>query len=386
MKRLFFLLFIIILFSGCKKKNSFTIRGVLEAKSSEFIHFSRFDLNTPVPIDSVKIKKNGEFRFTIKASEPDFYKVSITPENFITLLAEPGEKIRLHFGSSDLFNNYSVTGSAGSEKLQVLDQSLIDTRKKLDSLSLAYAKASGEPGFDIKGPELEAIFNDLIREQRRKNIGFIITNTTSLAAIKALYQRIDADTYVLFDQKDLQYLKIVTDSLKKYYPNSKHVQALSRDFENEMSLMYTNQLERISNQIEPLILNPELKNTEGKRISLESLRGKYVLLTFWSARSADCINENLELKEYYKLYNKKGFEIYQINLDADENIWKTAVKYDELPWISTREDNPANPETARLFNVKSLPTNYLFDREGTIIASNLHGRSLKLKLEQLFKN
>ncbi len=386
MKRLFFLLFIIILFSGCKKKSSFTIRGVLEAKSSEFIHFSRFELNTPILIDSVKIKKNGKFRFRIKASEPDFYKVSITPENFITLLAEPGENIRLHFGSSDLFNNYSVTGSAGSEKLRVLDQDLIDTRKRLDSLSIAYEKASEEPGFDIRGPELEAIFNDLIREQRRKNIGFIITNTTSLAAIKALYQRIDADTYVLFDQKDLQYLKIVTDSLKKYYPNSKHVQALSRDFENEMSLMYTNQLERISDQIEPLKLNPELKNTEGKRISLESLRGKYVLLTFWSARSADCINENLELKEYYKLYNKKGFEIYQINLDADENIWKTAVKYDELPWISTREDNPANPETARLFNVKSLPTNYLFDREGTIIASNLHGRSLKLKLEQLFKN
>ena len=78
--------------------------------------------------------------------------------------------------------------------------------------------------------------------------------------------------------------------------------------------------------------------------------------------------------------------LFRSNLDADENIWKTAVKYDELPWISTREDNPSNPETARLFNVKSLPTNYLFDREGTIIASNLHGRSLKLKLEQLFKN
>ena len=100
--------------------------------------------------------------------------------------------------------------------------------------------------------------------------------------------------------------------------------------------------------------------------------------------SKECIAENLQLKEFYKLYNKKGFEIYQINLDENESSWKSAVKFDELPWISTREDDPLNPKNALLFNVKSLPTNYLFDKEGKIIASNLHGRSLQLRLDQLF--
>lgn len=86
------------------------------------------------------------------------------------------------------------------------------------------------------------------------------------------------------------------------------------------------------------------------------------------------------------MYNKKGFEIYQINLDESEADWKAAVSFDELPWISTREDDPLNPKNAILFNVKKLPTNYLFDKNGKIIATNLHGRSLKLKLEQLFIN
>ena len=63
---------------------------------------------------------------------------------------------------------------------------------------------------------------------------------------------------------------------------------------------------------------------------------------------------------------------------------KQAVRFDELPWISTREDDPSNPKNAILFNVKSLPTNYLFDKQGVIIASNLHGKALQLKLEQLF--
>jgi len=56
-----------------------------------------------------------------------------------------------------------------------------------------------------------------------------------------------------------------------------------------------------------------------------------------------------------------------------------------LPWISTREDDPLNPLIARLFNVKTLPHNYIFDNTGEIIATNLHGKILQIKLEQLFK-
>ena len=148
--------------------------------------------------------------------------------------------------------------------------------------------------------------------------------------------------------------------------------------------MYFKQLEQITKDIPQTKIDPDLKNIAGKRIALSSLKGKYVLLTFWSVRSKECIEENLKLKEFYRLYSKKGFEIYQINLDESETDWKSAVKFDELPWISTREDDPLNPKSAIIFNVKNLPANYLFDKAGKIIASNLHGRSLQLKLEQLF--
>jgi thiol-disulfide isomerase/thioredoxin len=151
-----------------------------------------------------------------------------------------------------------------------------------------------------------------------------------------------------------------------------------------MNQMYVNQLGRIANTIPQTNLDPDLKTTTGKRISLSSLKGKYVLLTFWSVRSNDCIADNLQLKEVYKLYNKKGFEIYQINLDENETDWKSAVNFDELPWINTREDDPLNPKNAVIFNVKSLPANFLFDKEGKIIAKNLHGKSLQLKLDQIF--
>jgi len=276
-----------------------------------------------------------------------------------------------------------IQSNLTTRELQLLDNALADTKRKLDSLSTVYKNASKEPGFDVNGPLLEEQYNKLLRDQRMKNIDFIIKNTGSLASIKAVYQRFSPDAYVLYDPKDLQFMKIVTDSLSLHYPNSKHVQALARDFSKEMNNMYASKLEQIAKDLPPTKLDPDLKDVNGRRIALSSLRGKYVLLTFWSIRSQECVNENLQLKQYYQLYKNKGFEIYQINIDEDEKAWKSAVKFDELPWISTREDDPSNPENALIFNVKAVPTNYLFDKEGKIIGTNLHGKSLQIRLDQL---
>lgn len=384
MKRTIFLLTLVIFFSGCHDKDKFNVDGVIKGESKKHIYLSRVDVDTPILIDSAKISSKGRFRFTVKTTESDFYQLGFSPENFITLLAEPGEKIILTFEGKNLFEQYSVNGSVGSEKLLMLDLELSETKRKLDSLRTLYSKASAEPAFDVTGPALEEKFNNLIKNQRIKNIDFIIKNTGSLASIKALYQKIDPQTYVLYDPKDIQFYKILTDSLTLHYPNSKHVQALSRDFSKEMNQMYANQLEQLTRDLPQTKLDPNLKNVDGKRVALSSLLGKYVLLTFWSVQSKESVVENLQLKQFYKLYNKKGFEIYQINLDENQEAWKSAVRFDELPWISTVEDDPKNPINAIIFNVKSLPANYLFDKEGKIIGTNLHGKSLQIKLDQLF--
>ena len=373
-----------VMAAACKDKNSITVRGVIKDKTAKYIYLNKVDINTPVLIDSAKISKKGAFRFTIEDSEPDFYQLGFSTANFITLLTEPGENITLGFNNKNLYENYTIEGSAGSSKLQILDLALAATKRKLDSLTNLYNQAAKLPGFEVKGPVLEAEFLGLIKEQRKKNIEFIINNINSLAAIKALYQTITTDTYVLYEPNDLQYLKIVTDSLTRHYPNSKHVQALARDLNNELNKMYVEKIGALANELPQVKLDPSLKDLNGKRIALSSLKGKYVLLAFWSCRSKECIVENLQLKEYYKMYKNKGFEIYQINVDESEADWRTAVKFDELPWISTREDDPRNPVNVRLFNVKSLPANYLFDKQGQIIGSNLHDRSLQLRLEQLF--
>jgi len=335
-------------------------------------------------LDSAKIKKNGSFRFKIKAEYPEFYQLGIPNYGFITLLAEPGEKIDITFKSEYLPDNYSINGSPGTRKLMVLDSALAITRHKIDSLKILYDSLYNTPEFAKIEKDINEAYLKLMKDQRMFNIDFILKNLHSFASIKALYQKIDDQTYVLYDPRDIQFLKIVSDTLNRYFPKSKQVRALKANFEKEMNAFKMEQLKKITEQSPIKILDPDLKDINGKRIALSSLRGKYVLLSFWSAASEDCISENLQLKKLYEKYRNKGFEIYQINLDSDEELWKRAVTFDELPWINVREDDPANPKFAIYYNVKTLPTNYLYNKEGEIIASNLHGSALQNKLQQIF--
>jgi thiol-disulfide isomerase/thioredoxin len=384
MKKLLVLLILVVITVSCKRNDSFLLTGNIKNTNQKYIYISRVDINILTLLDSSKISSNGNFRFRIKSKDPDFYQVGSSAKDFVTLLAFPGEKIALSFGGANLYNDYTVSGSKGSEQVRELDYKLIKTKKTLDSLTNLYETASKEPGFDEKKSIIEQEYQKVVKDQRKFNITFIIQNTRSLATVKAIYQKINDNMYVLYEAHDLQYMKIASDSLKRYYPESKHTKALLNDFGKELNQLYASQINQLAQTIPETKLDPSLKDLNGKRISLSSLKGKYVLLTFWSIESKDCIAENLQLKEPYRKYHSKGFEIYQIDLDKEESAWRTEVKFDELPWINTREDDTDNPKFARLFNVKSLPANYLFDPKGAIVAINLHGNNLQIKLNQLF--
>lgn len=380
-----FSIFLVIL-TGCSDRNSIRITGNIKTKSHNKIYISRIDVDTNSRIDSVRIKNNGNFSFRIKAGVPEFYQVAVSDSDFITLLAAPGEKIKLVFSSKKLYDNYEILGSEGSGKIKMLDEVLADTRRKLDSLRVAYNTASKNPGFDKIEQGINEEYLNVIKGQRKKNIEFVLGNLTSFASLKALYQKIDNNTDVFYDPRDLQFFKLVSDSLNFHYPNSKQAKALKKNLEKRMSQLYMDEIAQAAKNAPEIKLDPNLKDVNGKRIALSSLKGRTVLLTFWVSYSEESTSENLSFKEFYKSYKTKGFEIYQINLDENEDSWKKAVRFDELPWISVREDDPKNPVNARLYNVRSIPYNYLYDKNGSIIGVNLHGQSLQIKLNQIFGN
>ena len=115
MKKLFIFLIAILIISGCKNKETFIIRGTVKEKKQDQIYLKRVDLDTPVIIDSAKISKKGNFKFRVKSAETDFYQIAYSSDDFITLLAEPGEMIELLF-TNRLSDNYSISDPSDQNK------------------------------------------------------------------------------------------------------------------------------------------------------------------------------------------------------------------------------------------------------------------------------
>lgn len=382
MNKLISLVLLTAAMAGCDNEAEVTIRGTFEEGKEGVIYLDQSDVNRNTLIDSAEIKR-GQFRFKAEITGPEFFQVRLGKDDFVGLLAMPGEEINLTFGSSPLVMNYEVQGSPGSAQIKELDQRLFITITRLDSLKKAYSGLTEEELAGM-GTGLEAAYLSIVDAQRKHNISFILSNINSMASIKALYQRLDENAYVLYQPRDLQFLKIVSDSLSVKYPESRHVIALKENVASELNQMYINRLATIAAQSPVSGNDPQLPDTEGKIIALSSFRGKYVLVSFWATTSEECIEEIAALKSIYSLYKDKGFDIYQVSLDASEERWKSVVRFEEIPWISVREPDPQNPVYTRAMGITAVPANLLYDPEGNIINTNLFGRNLQIRMDQIF--
>ena len=139
---------------------------------------------------------------------------------------------------------------------------------------------------------------------------------------------------------------------------------------------------------------PELayNSPNGKEIKLSSLKGKLVLKDCWASCCGPCRRENPAVVAAYNKYkdktftNGKGFTVYSYSMDKDLNRWKGAITQDKLAWPYHVSDLKGwGAEGGKLYGVNSIPSNFLVDGKGNIIAKGLRGPSLEAALEKLVK-
>lgn len=366
---------------ACNKPNGFVISGKITNAEGKYLYMDELKVASSIPIDSVEIKKDGSFEFKGKINYPNFFLLRLNEKNFVTLLVDTAEKIRIYGDAANFSRDYIVEGSGGSLLVQKLNNHLTKTKHKLDSIrSKMYVFRTNE-NYELQkvrwGQELE----DIKRNQIEYSTGFVQKHPFSMSSVLALYQKFDDSNYVV---QDLQSLKVAASALNTVFPKSEHVKAL---YANTIRLMDEEKNNKLKDFIAKSGTNsPDitLPNYNGRDIALSSLRGKIVLIQFWSAKDATSRIQNQALIELYSKYKAKGLEIYQVSVDTDRSFWLNAIEQDGLSWINVGDMKGSN-SALNMYNVQEIPSNYILDREGIIVAKDLKGSSLDQAMNRLIK-
>jgi thiol-disulfide isomerase/thioredoxin len=119
----------------------------------------------------------------------------------------------------------------------------------------------------------------------------------------------------------------------------------------------------------------DLPDTKGNNVVLSSLRGDLVLVDFWASWCGPSIKEQPELIKLYTTYAGK-FSIYSVSMDTKKPLWLAAIAKQKLPWIQVSDLKYWKSPVIGDYMLQSVPLNFLIDKNGIIVAKNIHGNAL----------
>jgi len=326
-------------------------------------------------IDSERTKADGHFEVSGIAPEAGLYRLHFRPNKFILLSIDKGNTMVTDNWAS--FENYTIAGSDASDELKNF---LVSIRKHLRDFNT----------MSVVLDTLQTRGNDSILASAKKDFDDMRLHFTEYVEHYA-----DTTSYepnaifaarILNPATETNYLEAFTQSLGRRFQNTK----MTRDFveyNTKMADKTRKPLPRAAS-VNPGAPAPDvnLPTPEGKMVSLSSLKGKYVLLDFWASWCGPCRAENPNVVAAYNKFKDKNFTILSVSLDNNKDPWTKAIKDDGLVWTQVSDLKGWSSSAAVTYAVQSIPTNFLIDPGGKIVARNLRGGELEGTLQQLLKS
>lgn len=327
MKKSLFVLIIALIAVSCtqKQEESVLLSGRVEGVESGIVYLQKFRNKTFDVIDSSEIV-NGEFSFSKDVELPEIYGLSLdsTKGSFLLFLDENQANVVLD--SANYYRNTTVEGS-----------------------------------------ELHNLYVDYKSQRNVEIDSFIRQHPSSLVSAYALYRDY---SYRLTPEQIRSNIDLLDPSLR----NTPYVETLEE-------LIPTLEEVAVGNKAP----NFTATDTEGNSVELADHIGKskYVFLDFWASWCGPCRRENPNIVRAYEEYKDKGFDIFAVSLDHSKVGWLAAIEKDKLTWTNVTDLKHWDSEPAKLYGVRAIPSNFLIDENGVIVAKNLKGEDLHNTLNDL---
>jgi peroxiredoxin len=369
--------------TGCKN-NTVKISGSLTSPvPGEYLFLEEFNSDKLEPVDSIKIADDGKFSFRREVNTPVFYLLKLNNNNFTTLLVEPGETIFLKAHNDSLNYPFYVEGSKGTGSIADYNRKLSKTIYSLKTLNRIYSDNVDKPGLPQLMDSLDSMAQGYLNEINAYTKQYIDSNIHSLVSLLALYQQVAPGVNVIDPARDSKYFAKVDSSMFRQYPDYGPVMTLHEQVKQYKETLEGNKARLLQmGETAPEIILP---NQEGDTLKLSSTRGSVVLLDFWASWCPPCRKENPNLVKAYDQFHRRGFQIFQVSLDKTREAWLKGIEDDKLErWMHVSDLQYWNSVVVPLYKIEQIPSNFLLDREGNVIAVNLRGDRLQEKLNEIF--
>ncbi|MFD0748751.1 redoxin domain-containing protein [Mucilaginibacter calamicampi] len=368
-RNLICLLAVFSIASGCVQNADFTLSGQIKnAGDAKKIYLLEAGATRVTISDSAALDAEGKFQFKHFTPYANLYKLRIGGF-FFDLIAENGDKIEFSTDMNDEKHLYTVKGSENSEKIQEFNKISAfygDKNTQLDEQYQAEAEKAGKETAELTNKFIP-LYRKNVQDYSNALIDFKDKNEASPASFYAMVS-LDSSRY---EQQLIAYAEKLKE--KKYFTDNPGVQAF-------ISRMMAAKPVSVGQKA------PEfaIRGLDDKPVKLSDYKGKYVMLDFWASWCGPCRQENPNVVKQYNLYKDKGFNILGISLDEEKDLWRKAIEADKLTWKHASELKSFEGGTPSLYRVYAIPSNFIIDPQGVIVAKNISGTDLEDFLKKTF--